>query len=41
MKYGESTFDVLYLVFAILTGIVILIKHRNKNDVLKKRDGFC
>ena len=34
MKYGESTFDVLYLVFAILTGIVILIKHRNKNDVL-------
>ena len=34
MKYGESTFDILYLVFAILTGIVILIKHRNKNDVL-------
>ena len=32
MKYGESTFDILYLVFAILTGI--LIKHRNKNDVL-------
>ena len=36
MKYGESTFDILYLVFAILTGIVILIKHRNKNDVLRK-----
>ena len=34
MKYGESTFDILYLVFAILTGILILIKHRNKNDVL-------
>ena len=34
MKYGESTFDVLYLIFAILSGIVILIKHRNKNDVL-------
>lgn len=34
MKYGESTFDILYLVFAILSGIVILIKHRNKNDVL-------
>ena len=34
MKYGESTFDVLYLVFAILTGIVILIRRRNGNDVL-------
>ncbi|MBQ6016629.1 MAG: hypothetical protein IJL19_01975 [Clostridiales bacterium] len=34
MKYGESTFDILYLLFAIITGIVILIKHRNKNDVL-------
>ena len=34
MKYGESTFDILYLLFAILTGILILIKHRNKNDVL-------
>lgn len=34
MKYGESTFDILYLIFAMLSGIVILIKHRNKNDVL-------
>ena len=34
MKYGESTFDILYLAFAILTGIIILIRHRNKNDVL-------
>lgn len=34
MKYGESTFDVLYLVFSILTGIVILIKRKNRNDVL-------
>ena len=34
MKYGESTFDILYLTFAILTGIIILIKHRNKNDVI-------
>lgn len=34
MKYGESTFDILYLLFAILTGLLILIKHRNKNDVL-------
>ena len=34
MKYGESTFDVLYLVFAVLTGIVILIRRKNRNDVL-------
>ena len=34
MKYGESTFDILYLLFAILTGLIILIRHRNKNDVL-------
>ena len=34
MKYGESTFDILYLIFAVLTGIIILIRHRNKNDVL-------
>jgi len=34
MKYGESSFDILYLIFAILTGIIILIKHRNKNDVI-------
>ncbi len=34
MKYGESTFDILYLIFAILTGILILIKRRNRNDAL-------
>lgn len=34
MKYGESTFDILYLLFAILTGIFILIRHRSKSDVL-------
>ena len=34
MKYGESTFDILYLIFAILTGILILIKRRNRNDTL-------
>lgn len=34
MKYGETTFDILYLLFAVLTGIVILIKRRNKNDVI-------
>lgn len=30
MKYGESTFDILYLLFAIVSGIVILIKAKNK-----------
>ncbi|MBE5843875.1 MAG: hypothetical protein E7302_06780 [Butyrivibrio sp.] len=34
MKYGESAFDVLYLIFAICTGAFILIKRRNKNDVI-------
>ena len=34
MKYGESTFDILYLLFAILTGIFILARHRNKTDIL-------
>jgi len=34
MKYGESTFDILYLLFAILTGIIILIRHRDRKDVL-------
>ncbi|MCR5488777.1 MAG: hypothetical protein K6F03_01765 [Saccharofermentans sp.] len=34
MKYGETTFDVLYLVFAVLTGIVILLRRKKRNDVL-------
>ena len=34
MKYGESTFDILYLLFAAITGIVILVNRRNKTDVL-------
>ncbi len=34
MKYGESTFDILYLLFAILTGLIILVRHRNKADKL-------
>ena len=32
MKYGESLFDVLYLCFAIASGIVILKKARNKTE---------
>ena len=30
MKYGESTFDILYLLFAIICGIVILVKARDR-----------
>ncbi len=29
MKYGESTFDILYLLFAITTGIIILLKRKD------------
>lgn len=34
MKYGESTFDILYLLFAIVGGIIILIKARNRTEKL-------
>ena len=30
MKYGESTFDILYLVFAIVSGCVILAKAKDR-----------
>ncbi|MBP5237788.1 MAG: hypothetical protein ILO64_02275 [Clostridia bacterium] len=30
MKYGESAFDVLYLLFAIICGVVILIKAKDR-----------
>lgn len=30
MKYGESTFDILYLLFAIVSGCIILIKAKNR-----------
>ena len=30
MKYGESTFDILYLLFAVTSGIVILAKARDR-----------
>lgn len=32
MKYGESTFDILYLVFAITSGILILRKADSKKE---------
>ena len=34
MKYGESTFDILYLIFAIVSGCVILVKARNRTQKL-------
>jgi len=32
MKYGESTFDILYLLTAVAVGIIILRKARNANE---------
>lgn len=32
MKYGESTFDILYLIFAIVSGVLLLCKARNRNE---------
>lgn len=34
MKYGESSFDILYLVFAIISGLVILAKARSRTEKL-------
>ena len=34
MKYGESTFDILYLVFAIVSGCVILKNARRRTEKL-------
>lgn len=32
MKYGESSFDILYLLFAIVSGCVILFRSRSKTE---------
>ena len=32
MKYGESSFDILYLLFAVISGCVMLKRARNKTD---------
>ena len=32
MKYGESAFDILYLLFAIISGILILRRAKNKTE---------
>ena len=34
MKYGESSFDILYLLFAIISGCVLLYRARNKTERL-------
>ena len=31
MKYGESTFDILYLLFAVASGLVILKRAKKEN----------
>ena len=30
MKYGESTFDILYLLFAVISGIVLLVRAKDR-----------
>ena len=30
MKYGESAFDILYLLFAVISGAVILAKAKDR-----------
>lgn len=34
MKYGESSFDILYLLFAVISGCIILRLARNKTEKL-------
>lgn len=34
MKYGESTFDILYLLFAVISGCVMLRRARNREERL-------
>ena len=34
VKYGESSFDILYLLFAVFTGILILSKADHKTEKL-------
>lgn len=34
MKYGESFFDILYLLFAVTAGIVILARRRDRTGIL-------
>ena len=34
MKYGESSFDLLYLLFAVISGCVILKNAKNRKEKL-------
>ena len=34
MKYGESTFDILYLLFAIISGCILLCRAKNRTGKL-------
>ena len=34
MKYGESTFDILYLIFSIISGCIMLAKAQNRTQKL-------
>ena len=34
MKYGERAFDVLYLFFAIISGVVILVRAKDRSGRL-------
>lgn len=34
MKYGESTFDILYLLFAIISGCVLVYRAKNQKEKL-------
>ena len=34
MKYGESVFDILYLIFAITFGILIIARHKDNKSLL-------
>ena len=32
MKYGESAFDILYLLYAVISGCIIFKKAKNKTE---------
>ena len=34
MKYGESSFDIIYLTFALVFGLILIIKHKNRVALL-------
>lgn len=34
MKYGESSFDIIYLTFALVFGLILIFKHKNRVALL-------